>query len=120
MKSPVSKDPSKGTAAGFATPKADDNDMDERITVVERSTKKVIAGVMAPTRANIFQWVEEHPTFEVFRPSKLELDVEFYVYLMVGWEMEVIDQSIHQSANQIQSQSIIKRINESVNESANE
>ena len=79
MKSPIPKDPSKGIIAGLAISKTDDNDMDERLTVVERSTKKVIAGVMAPTRANIFQWVEEHPTFEVFRPSKLDFDAKFYL-----------------------------------------
>eukprot|EP00794_Sanderia_malayensis_P012134 gene12134-13387_t len=41
---------------------------DDRITVLERSTGKVLAGLIAPTKANIFTWVEEHPTFEVFRP----------------------------------------------------
>ena len=71
VKSPISKDPTKGSPL---TPSpTDEGDKNERITVVERSTKKIIAGVMAPTKANIYQWIEEHPTFEVFRPSKLHL-----------------------------------------------
>jgi len=67
VKSPISKDPTKGSPL---TPSpTDEGDKNERITVVERSTKKIIAGVMAPTKANIYQWIEEHPTFEVFRPT---------------------------------------------------
>ena len=70
VKSPVSREASKSTTVSPATSTTDDDDRNERIAVVERSSKKVIAGVMAPTKANILKWVEEHPTFEVFRPGK--------------------------------------------------
>eukprot|EP00795_Rhopilema_esculentum_P008690 gene8690-14709_t len=69
VKSPSSKEPGKGPTISPATSTTDDDDKNERIPVIEKSTKKVIAGLMAPTRANIFKWVEEHPTFEVFRPA---------------------------------------------------
>lgn len=42
----------------------------ERIAVYEKSTGKIVAGVMAPTKKYLFAWLEEHPTFEVLKSSK--------------------------------------------------
>ena len=97
VKSPISKDPAKGTPL---TPSpTDEGDKNERITVVERSTKKIIAGVMAPTKANIYQWIEDHPTFEVFRPSKLQLVVCFMGIMegsCIGSDIKIYSQSAGQ------------------------
>ncbi|XP_047145708.1 PHD finger protein 3 isoform X1 [Hydra vulgaris] len=42
----------------------------ERIAVFEKSTGKVVAGVMAPTKKYLFAWLEEHPTYEILKPGK--------------------------------------------------
>lgn len=44
--------------------------MHERIAVVEKSSGKIVAGVMAPTKKYLFAWLEEHPTYEVLKPGK--------------------------------------------------
>ena len=43
----------------------------EGIAVIERSTGRVIAGVAAPSQEEIVFWLQDHPTFEVLRPSGL-------------------------------------------------
>jgi len=50
----------------------------EGVAVIERSTGRVIAGVAAPTQEEIVEWLHDHPTFEVLRPSGLfHFDVIF-------------------------------------------
>ena len=56
--------PSVSSHAESALPK-------EGVAVVERSTGRVIAGVAAPTQEEIVEWLQDHPTFEVLRPSGL-------------------------------------------------
>ncbi|PFX20841.1 death-inducer obliterator 1-like [Stylophora pistillata] len=41
----------------------------EGIAVIERSTGRVIAGVAAPSQEELVDWLHDHPTFEVLRPS---------------------------------------------------
>ena len=41
----------------------------EGIAVIERSTGRVIAGMAAPSQEEIVDWLHDHPTFEVLRPS---------------------------------------------------
>lgn len=41
----------------------------ERIAVFEKTTGKIVAGVMAPTKKYLFSWLEEHPTYEVLKPG---------------------------------------------------
>lgn len=41
----------------------------EGVAVIERSTGRVFAGVAAPTQEEIVEWLQDHPTFEVLRPS---------------------------------------------------
>lgn len=43
----------------------------EGIAVIERSTGRVIAGVAAPCQEELVDWLHDHPTFEVLRPSGL-------------------------------------------------
>ena len=43
----------------------------EGIAVIERSTGRVIAGVAAPSQEEIVYWLQDHPTFEVLRPTGL-------------------------------------------------
>ena len=44
--------------------------------MVEKSSGRIIAGVVAPTRGNLIEWLEDHPTFEVLKPGK-------YLYLLL-------------------------------------
>lgn len=41
----------------------------ERIAVFEKSSGKIVAGVMAPTKKYLFAWLEEHPTYQVLLQS---------------------------------------------------
>lgn len=41
----------------------------ERIAVYEKSTGKIVAGVMAPTKKYFFAWLEEHPTYQILKPG---------------------------------------------------
>lgn len=41
----------------------------EGVAVIERSTGRVIAGVAAPSQEELVFWLQDHPTFEVLRPS---------------------------------------------------
>ena len=43
----------------------------EGVAVIERCTGRVFAGVAAPTQEEIVEWLQDHPTFEVLRPSGL-------------------------------------------------
>lgn len=56
--------PSISSQAESALPK-------EGVAVIERSTGRVIAGVAAPSQEEIVEWLQDHPTFEVLRPSGL-------------------------------------------------
>ncbi|XP_011308200.1 death-inducer obliterator 1 [Fopius arisanus] len=42
-----------------------------RVIVFERKTGKLLTGSDAPTRANLQNWLREHPTFEAVRPNSL-------------------------------------------------
>lgn len=48
------------------------------MAVIERSTGRVFAGVAAPTQEEIVEWLQDHPTFEVLRPSGLFHFVLYY------------------------------------------
>ena len=52
----------------------------EGVAVIERSTGRVFAGVAAPTQEEIVEWLQDHPTFEVLRPSGL-FHVVFILWL---------------------------------------
>lgn len=56
--------PSLSYQSEFVQPK-------EGIAVIERSTGRVIAGVAAPSQDELVYWLQDHPTFEVLRPSGL-------------------------------------------------
>lgn len=45
----------------------------EGVAVIERSTGRVIAGVAAPSQEELVQWLQDHPTFEVLRPTVLKV-----------------------------------------------
>lgn len=50
----------------------------ERIAVFEKTTGKIVAGVMAPTKKYLFSWLEEHPTYEVLKPGKQPTEIKGY------------------------------------------
>lgn len=69
-----SKTTGKGTSiispAHSTTESAPMETTQERIAVFEKSSGKVVAGVMAPTKKYLFAWLEEHPTYEVLKSSE--------------------------------------------------
>lgn len=60
----------------------------EGVAVIERSTGRVIAGVAAPTQEELVEWLQDHPTFEVLRPTGL------FEFIHVAWSVWSIHHSI--------------------------
>lgn len=58
----------------------------EGVAVIERCTGRVIAGVAAPTQEELVYWLQDHPTFEVLRPSGLYVLVIVLYIILLYWK----------------------------------